>query len=103
MDMVIDTKLNVPKTILKEMEIDMVLYGVWRINFYLASIVETFCKAEIREALQSSQEGGAFCYLHSDGGNGEALPELREMEVDILNIQRGCNDRPRILKGFRIE
>jgi uroporphyrinogen decarboxylase len=105
MDMVVDVKLEILETILKEVEIDMVLYGDdWGMEDRLLFSPEwwrRFLKPRHGKLYRAVKNAGAFCYLHSDGKVEVLVPELIEMGVDILNIQRECNDWPRILKNFQ--
>ena len=105
MDMVVEVKLEVLETVLSEVEVDMVLYGDdWGMEdrlLFSPRWWRRFVKPRHEKLYRAVKEAGALCYLHSDGKVEELIPELIEMGVDILNIQRECNDWPRILKEFQ--
>lgn len=105
MDMVVDVKLEILDMVLSEVEVDMVMYGDdWGMEDRLLFSPQwwrRFVKPRHLRLYKAVREAGALCFLHSDGKVEDLIPELIEMGVDILNIQRECNDWPKILKEFR--
>lgn len=105
MDMVVEVKLEVLDIVLREVDFDIVLYGDdWGMEDRLLFSPEwwrRFLKDRHEKLYRAVKKAGAFCYLHSDGKIEVLVPELIEMGVDILNIQRECNNWTRILEDFR--
>jgi len=105
MDMVVEVKLEVLEAVLGEVDFDVVLYGDdWGMEDRLLFSPEwwrRFLKPRHEKLYRAVKDAGAFCYLHSDGDVEVLVPELIEMGVDILNIQRECNDWAKILRDFQ--
>lgn len=105
MDMVVEVKLEVLDIILREVDFDIVMYGGdWGMEdrlLFSPGWWRRFLKPRHERLYRAVKEAGALCYLHSDGCIEALIPELVEMGVDILNIQRECNDWARILRDFR--
>jgi len=105
MDMVLDVKLEVLEIVLREVEIDMVLYGDdWGMEdrlLFSPKWWRLFIKPRHKKLYSAVKKADLLCCLHSDGRIEGLIPELIEMGVDILNIQRECNNWPKILKDFQ--
>lgn len=104
MDMVVEVKLEVLDTIIREMDFDIVMYGDdWGMEdrlLFQPGWWRRFLKPRHERLYKAVKDAGALCYLHSDGCVEVLIPELVEMGVDILNIQRECNDWARIIRDF---
>jgi uroporphyrinogen decarboxylase len=104
MDMIVDVKLEVLDIVLGEVDFDIVMYGDdWGMEdrlLFPPSWWRCFLKSRHERLYRAVKEAGAYCYLHSDGCVEVLIPELLEMGIDILNIQRECNDWVRILQDF---
>jgi len=105
MDMVVEVKLEILEIILEEANFDIVMYGDdWGMEDRLLFSPEwwrRFLKPRHEKLYKAVKRYGALCYLHSDGCIEALIPELVEMGVDILNVQRECNDWARILRDFQ--
>ncbi|MEM1570378.1 MAG: uroporphyrinogen decarboxylase family protein [Candidatus Bathyarchaeia archaeon] len=105
MDMVVEVKLEVLDIALKEVDFDIVLYGDdWGMEDRLLFSPEwwrRFLKPRHEKLYRAVKNAGAFCYLHSDGKVETLIPELIDIGVDILNIQRECNNWAKILRDFQ--
>ena len=105
MDMVVKVKLEALEMILEEVDIDIVFYGDdWGMEDRLLFSPQwwrTFVKPRHERLYRAVKKAGLLCFLHTDGRVEDLIPELIEMGVDILNIQRECNNWPKILREFR--
>jgi len=105
MDMVVEVKLEILEIILEEANFDIVMYGDdWGMEDRLLFSPEwrrRFLKPRHEKLYKAVRRSGALCYLHSDGCIEALIPELVEMGVDILNVQRECNNWARILRDFQ--
>ena len=60
----------------------------------------TFIKPCQSELYRAAKKRGAIVYQHSDGRVEDFIPDLIEIGVNILNIQRECNSWTTIIRDY---
>jgi hypothetical protein len=79
-----------------ELEVDTMMYGDdWGMNdrlLFSLSWWREFVKLWQEKLYKVAKQYGLIVYQHSDGRVEELVPDLVEIEVDVLNVQRECND-----------
>jgi uroporphyrinogen decarboxylase len=105
MDRIAEVKLVITQGLVSQAGVDVVCYGDdWGMEDRLLMPRSTWVrviKPWQRKLYRAAKGGGALVYQHSDGRVEELVPDLVEMGVDILNIQRECNDWPRVMASQR--
>ncbi|MBU7004164.1 MAG: hypothetical protein HXS50_01260 [Theionarchaea archaeon] len=96
-----EVKLALTEGLVEEVGVDIVGYGDdWGMEAGMLIPLRTWrelIKPWQRRLYDAAKAGGARVYQHSDGKIEEAVPDLVEIGIDILNIQRECNDWPSLL------
>jgi uroporphyrinogen decarboxylase len=96
-----EVKLALTEGLVDQVGVDIVGYGDdWGMEAGMLIPLRTWrdlIKPWQRRLYRAAKAGGARVYQHSDGKVEEVIPDLVEIGIDILNIQRECNDWPSIL------
>jgi len=91
-----EVKVGLTEKLATELEVDIVMYGDdWGMNdrlLFSLSWWREFVKPWREKLYRVAKQYGLFVYQHSDGRVEELVPDLVEMGVDVLNIQRECSD-----------
>ena len=99
-----EVKVSLTELLITELGIDIIGYGDdWGMEDRLLLSLEnwrTFIKPWQAKLYKVAKEYDVLIFQHSDGRVENLIPDLIEMGVDILNIQRECNDWPRIIKEY---
>ena len=97
-----EIKITLTEWLITEIGIDIIDYGDdWGMEDRLLLSLEkwrTFIKPWQAKLYRVAKDHGVLVYQHNDGRVGNLIPDLIEIGVDILNIQRECNNWPRIIK-----
>ncbi|MCD6095383.1 MAG: hypothetical protein J7J99_02310, partial [Thermoprotei archaeon] len=99
-----EIKVRITERYIEEVGIDMILYGDdWGMEdrlLFSPHWWRRFIKPWQAELYRVAKKHGVLVYQHSDGKVEELIPDLIEIGVDILNIQRECNDWNRIKREY---
>ena len=96
MERIAEVKIVLTEKLATELEVDMVMYGDdWGMNdrpFFSLSWWREFVKSWQEKLYRVAKRCGLIVYQRSDGRVEELVPDLVEIGVDFLNVQRECND-----------
>jgi len=99
-----EIKITLTEWLITETGIDIIGYGDdWGMEDRLLLPLEkwrAFIKPWQAKLYRVAKDYDVLVYQHSDGRVEDLIPDLIEIGVDILNIQRECNDWPRIIKRY---
>ena len=99
-----DIKVTLTEILIDEIGVDLINYGDdWGMEDRLIlspSLWRTFIKPYQARLYEVAKKRGVLIFQHSDGKVEDLIPDLIEIGVDILNIQRECNDWPRIIEEY---
>lgn len=99
-----EVKVALTERLITEVGVDIVGYGDdWGMETRLLLSPErwkTFIKPWQAKLYKVVREYGVRVYQHSDGRVEDIVPDLIEIGVDLLNIQRECNDWRRLLEEY---
>lgn len=105
MERIAEVKAGLTEKLATELEVDMVMYGDdWGMNdrlLFSPSWWREFVKPWQEKLYRVAKQYGLLVYQHSDGRVEELVPDLVEMGVDVLNIQRECNDWVSLMSSYR--
>jgi uroporphyrinogen decarboxylase len=97
-------KLELTEGLVEEVGVDVVGYGDdWGMERGLLiprATWQDLIKPWQRKLYRRAKGGGALVYQHSDGRVEDLVTDLVEIEIDILNIQRECNDWPGLMAEY---
>ncbi len=100
-----DVKIRLSERLIDEVGVDMIMYGDdWGMEEKSLISLEhwrTFIKPWQSELYRVAKQRGVMVYQHSDGRVEDFIPDLIEIGVDILNIQRECNSWTNIIRDHR--
>lgn len=103
-----EVKIALTERLITEVGVDIIGYGDdWGMEdrtLLSPRLWRDFIKPWQTELYRTAKRHGVLVYQHSDGKVEDLIPDLIEIGVDILNIQRECNNWPRIIgeNGDRI-
>jgi uroporphyrinogen decarboxylase len=99
-----DVKLTLTERLINEVGIDIIGYGDdWGMEdrtLLSPKLWREFIKPWQAKLYNAAKKHGVLVYQHSDGRIEDLIPDLIEIGVDILNIQRECNNWARILGKY---
>ncbi|MBS7625199.1 hypothetical protein KEJ29_06455 [Candidatus Bathyarchaeota archaeon] len=99
-----EVKVAITEELIEKVNIDIIAYGDdWGMEDRLLispNKWRTFIKPYQAKLYQIAKKNGVLVYQHSDGKVEDLIPDLVEMGVDILNIQRECNNWQKIIERF---
>lgn len=99
-----EVKIAITEKLIDELDIDVIMYGDdWGMEDRLLMSIEkwrTLIKPWQAELYRVAKKHGVLIYQHSDGKVETLIPDLIEIGVDILNIQRECNDWSKIVEDY---
>jgi uroporphyrinogen decarboxylase len=105
MERIAEVKVGLTERLATELEVDMVMYGDdWGMNdrlLFSPSWWREFDKPWQEKLYRVAKQYGLIVYQHSDGRVEELVPDLVEIGVDVLNIQRECNDWVSLMSSCR--
>jgi len=89
-------KIRLTERLIEEIGVDMIMYGDdWGMEdrlLFSPKWWRVFIKPWQKRLYRIAKDNDVLVYQHSDGKVEELIPDLIEIGVDILNIQRECND-----------
>ena len=96
-----EVKTRLSERLIDEVDADLIMYGDdWGMEDRLLISPEqwrVFIKPSQSNLYRAAKNRGVTVYQHSDGRVEDLIPDLIEIGVDILNIQRECNSWHRII------
>jgi len=99
-----EVKISLTERLITEAGVDIIGYGDdWGMEdrtLLSPRLWRTFIKPWQAKLYEVAKRHGVLIYQHSDGRVEELIPDLIEIGVDILNIQRECNNWPRIIEKY---
>ncbi len=99
-----EVKVKITERLITEVGVDIIGYGDdWGMETRLLLSPErwrTFIKPWQAKLYRVASEYGVRVYQHSDGKVEDLVSDLMEIGVDILNIQRECNNWPELIKEY---
>lgn len=99
-----EVKIRLTERLIDEVGVDMIMYGDdWGMEDRPLVSPEqwrTFIKPWQSRLYRAAKSRGAVVYQHSDGKVEDFIPDLIQIGVDILNVQRECNSWPRIVRDY---
>ncbi|MEM1507942.1 MAG: uroporphyrinogen decarboxylase family protein [Candidatus Bathyarchaeia archaeon] len=99
-----EVKVAITEELIEKVNIDVVCYGDdWGMEDHLLISPEkwrTFIKPYQAKLYRVAKRNSVLVYQHSDGRVEDLIPDLVEIGVDILNIQRECNNWLKIIERF---
>ncbi len=91
-----EVKIRLSERLIEEVGVDVILYGDdWGMEDRLLFSPEwwrRFIKPWQAELYKIAKKNDVLVFQHSDGRVEALIPDLVEIGVDILNVQRECND-----------
>jgi len=89
-------KMTLTERLITEVGVDLIDYGDdWGMEdrtLLSPKLWRTFIKPWQARLYRAAKKHGVLVYQHSDGRVEDLIPDLIEIGVDTLNIQRECND-----------
>lgn len=99
-----EVKIAITEEMIRKIGVDIVWYGDdWGMEDRLLISREMwreFIKPYQARLYHAAKKHGVLILQHSDGRVEDLIPDLIEIGVDILNIQRECNDWRRIIREY---
>jgi len=97
-------KVRLAEILINEGGIDVLGYGDdWGMEtglLFSHDLWDSFIKPNQERLYRVGRDYGVLIFQHSDGRVQDLVPDLVEMGVDILNVQRECNDWPNLIGRF---
>jgi len=97
-------KIRLTELLIEEADVEMIMYGDdWGTEkglFFSPEWWRRFIYPWQKRLYEAAKRRGVLVYQHSDGRVEQIIPDLLEIGVDILNIQRECNDWGRIYSEY---
>jgi len=99
-----EVKIRLTERLIDEVGVDMVLYGDdWGMEdrpLLSLDLWRTFIKPSQSELYEAVKQRRVIIYQHSDGRVEDLIPDLMDIGVDVLNIQRECNSWPNLIREY---
>jgi len=99
-----EVKIAITEEMIRRVDVDLIWYGDdWGMEDRLLISLEMWrklIKPYQARLYWAAKKHGVMVLQHSDGRVEDLIPDLIEMGVDILNIQRECNNWQRIFKKY---
>ncbi len=96
LERIAEVKMALTQRLIEEGRVDVVGYGDdWGMEdrpLLSPKQWRSFIKPLQTRLYRAAKEGGVQVFQHSDGRVEDLVPDLVEIGVDILNVQRECND-----------
>ncbi|MEM2309620.1 MAG: uroporphyrinogen decarboxylase family protein [Candidatus Bathyarchaeia archaeon] len=99
-----EVKITITEEMIKRVGVDLIWYGDdWGMEDRLLISPEMwrkFIKPYQAKLYWAAKKHGVMVLQHSDGKVEDLIPDLIEIGVNILNIQRECNDWRKIIRTY---
>lgn len=99
-----EVKIAITEELIRKTSVDVICYGDdWGAEDRLLlspKMWREFIKPYQAKLYRASKKHGVLVYQHSDGKVEDLIPDLIEIGVDILNIQRECNNWREIIAKY---
>ena len=99
-----EVKMTLTERLISEVGVDIIGYGDdWGMEdrtLLSPRLWRALIKPWQAKLYSTARKHGVLVYQHSDGRIEDLIPDLVEIGVDILNIQRECKDWPGIIREY---
>ncbi len=102
LDRITEVKVRLSEVLITEGGAEVLGYGDdWGMEtglLFSRSLWERFIRPRQERLYRVARDYGVLVFQHSDGMVQDLVPDLLDIGVDIMNLQRECNDWPGLMK-----